>query len=284
MATLLKGAPVAAAMTEDLTARTQKLVQAGVTPTLCILRVGDQPGDMVYQRNAVKRCEKIGIAVRQTVLPQNCGREELLDAIRQVNDDPAIHGLLLMRPLPDKETEEAARALLAPEKDMDGITASAQARVFTGAGAGYPPCTAQAVMEILDHYGIDPAGSRAVVIGRSLVIGRPVAMMLLQRSATVTICHSRTEDMPSLCREAKLLVAAAGQAGLVDESFANPDQVVLDVGINVDENGKLCGDVDFEAVEPKVAAITPVPGGVGGVTTAVLAAHVVQAAELAAGI
>ena len=273
MATLLKGAPVAAAMTEELTARTQKLIQAGVTPTLCILRVGDRPGDVLYQRNAVKRCEKIGIEVRQVVLPQDCGRE-----------DPAVHGLLLMRPLPDREMEKAAQALLAPEKDVDGITAGAQARVFTGAGVGYPPCTAQAVMEILDHYGIDPAGSRAVVIGRSLVIGRPVAMMLLQRSATVTICHSRTEDMPRLCREAKILVAAAGQAGLVKENFVGPDQVILDVGINVDENGTLCGDVAFEAVEPEVSAITPVPGGVGGVTTAVLAAHVVDAAERAASI
>lgn len=284
MATLLKGAPVAASMTEELTARTQKLIQAGVTPVLCILRVGDRPGDVVYQRNAVKRCEKIGIEVRQVVLPQDCGRAELLNVIRQVNEDPAVHGLLLMRPLPDREMEKAAQALLAPEKDVDGITAGAQARVFTGAGLGYPPCTAQAVMEILDHYGIAPAGSRAVVIGRSLVIGRPVAMMLLQRNATVTICHSRTEDMPRLCREAKILVAAAGQAGLVKENFVGPDQVILDVGINVDENGTLCGDVAFEAVEPKVSAITPVPGGVGGVTTAVLAAHVVDAAERAAGV
>lgn len=282
MAVLLKGAPVAAAMTEALIARRQVLEGRGVVPTLCILRVGDRPGDVVYQRSAVKRCEKVGIAVEEVALPQDCGREELLDAIRRVNEDDSIHGLLLMRPLPRREDEEAARALLRPEKDMDGFTMGAQAAVFTGEGAGYPPCTAQAVMEILDHYGIDPAGRRAAVVGRSLVIGRPVAMMLMQRDATVTICHSRTKELAQICRQAQILVAAAGRAGLVDAACAAPDQVVIDVGINVDEQGNLRGDAEFDAMEPLVSAITPVPGGVGAVTTAVLAQHVIRAAERAA--
>lgn len=283
MAQLMKGAPVAAAMTEQMAARTKRLKQAGVTPTLCILRLGERPGDLVYERSAMKRCGKVGIDVREIVLPEGCTRERLLETIEQVNRDGAIHGLLMMRPLPVREDEDAARALLAPEKDVDGITAIAQSKVFTGAGAGYPPCTAQAVIEILDHYGVELAGRRAAVIGRSLVVGRPVAMMLMARDATVTLCHTRTEDLPELCRQADILVSAAGRAGLVTGAFTRPGQVIVDVGINV-RAGKLCGDVDFAAAEPLVGAITPVPGGVGAVTTAVLAAHVVQAAEKAAGL
>ena len=254
-----------------------------MTPTLCILRLGERPGDLVYERSAMKRCGKVGIDVREIVLPEGCTRERLLETIEQVNRDGAIHGLLMMRPLPVREDEDAARALLAPEKDVDGITAIAQSKVFTGAGAGYPPCTAQAVIEILDHYGVELAGRRAAVIGRSLVVGRPVAMMLMARDATVTLCHTRTEDLPELCRQADILVSAAGRAGLVTGAFTRPGQVIVDVGINV-RAGKLCGDVDFAAAEPLVGAITPVPGGVGAVTTAVLAAHVVQAAEKAAGL
>ena len=283
MAQLMKGAPVAAAMTEQMAARTERLKQAGVTPTLCILRLGERPGDLVYERSAMKRCGKVGIDVREIVLPEGCTRERLLETIEQVNRDGAIHGLLMMRPLPVREDEDAARALLAPEKDVDGITAIAQSKVFTGAGAGYPPCTAQAVTEILDHYGVELAGRRAAVIGRSLVVGRPVAMMLMARDATVTLCHTRTEDLPEICRQADILVSAAGRAGLVTGAFTRPGQVIVDVGINV-RAGKLCGDVDFAAAEPLVGAITPVPGGVGAVTTAVLAAHVVQAAEKAAGL
>ena len=283
MAQLMKGAPVAAAMTEQMVARTERLKQAGVTPTLCILRLGERPGDLVYERSAMKRCGKVGIDVREIVLPEGCTCERLLETIEQVNRDGAIHGLLMMRPLPVREDEDAARALLAPEKDVDGITAIAQSKVFTGAGAGYPPCTAQAVIEILDHYGVELAGRRAAVIGRSLVVGRPVAMMLMARDATVTLCHTRTEDLPEFCRQADILVSAAGRAGLVTGAFTRPGQVIVDVGINV-RAGKLCGDVDFAAAEPLVGAITPVPGGVGAVTTAVLAAHVVQAAEKAAGL
>ena len=283
MAQLMKGAPVAAAMTEQMAARTERLKQAGMTPTLCILRLGERPGDLVYERSAMKRCGKVGIDVREIVLPEGCTRERLLETIEQVNRDGAIHGLLMMRPLPVREDEDAARALLAPEKDVDGITAIAQSKVFTGAGAGYPPCTAQAVIEILDHYGVELAGRRAAVIGRSLVVGRPVAMMLMARDATVTLCHTRTKDLPEICRQADILVSAAGRAGLVTGAFTRPGQVIVDVSINV-RAGKLCGDVDFAAAEPLVGAITPVPGGVGTVTTAVLAAHVVQAAEKAAGL
>lgn len=279
MADILKGGPVAAALSEELKARAEKLTQAGTVPTLAILRVGERPDDISYENGAMKRCDKIGVAVKRFLLPGDCTKQQLLDAIREINGDGSIHGCLMFRPLPDKAMEDAACALLAPEKDVDCMTAGSLASVFTGKGAGFPPCTAQACIELLDHYGVTLTGKRAVVIGRSLVIGKPVAMMLQKRNATITMCHTRTVDMPCVCREAEIVIAAAGKAGIVDRSFAAPGQVVVDVGINVDENGKLCGDVNFDEVEPVVAAITPVPGGVGAVTTAVLTKHVIEAAE-----
>ena len=279
MARILKGAPVAAALTETLTARASALEARGTVPTLAILRAGERGDDLAYERGAMSRCAKIGVAVKQFLLPADCTRTQLLDAIQQINADPGIHGCLMFRPLPDKQMEEAARGLLSPEKDVDCMTAGALAGVFSSEGTGFPPCTAQACMEILDYYGVDCAGKRAAVIGRSLVIGKPVAMMLLAKNSTVTICHTKTADMPAVCREADILIAAAGRAGVVDAAYTNPEQVVIDVGINVDAQGNLCGDVDFPAVEPHVSAITPVPGGVGAVTTTVLAKHVIEAAE-----
>lgn len=281
MAEILKGAPVAAALSEELIARAEKLKGAGSVPTLAILRLGERPDDISYETGAMKRCAKIGIEVRHFLLPQDCTKEQLLDTIREINGDSSIHGCLMFRPLPDRDMEAAACALLAPEKDVDCMTSGSLASVFTGKGAGYPPCTAQACIELLDHYGVDLTGKRAAVIGRSLVIGKPVSMMLQQKNATVTMCHTRTVDMPGVCRGAEIIIAAAGKAGVVDKAFAAPGQVIVDVGINVDENGRLCGDVKFDEVEPVVAAITPVPGGVGAVTTAVLAKHVIEAAEKA---
>lgn len=281
MAELLKGAPVAAALTAQLTARCAALKEKGVVPTLAVVRVGENPGDISYEAAAVNRCGKIGIDVKGLPLPDDCEQDRLLDVIRSINENPAVHGCLLFRPLPDRAMEAAACALLDPAKDVDGMTAASLTGVFTGTGAGFPPCTAQACLEILDHYGIKPSGKHAVVIGRSLVIGKPVSMLLQNRDATVTMCHSRTKDLPALCRSAEILVAAAGRTGLVEASCAAPGQVVLDVGVNVDEDGGLRGDVDFAAVEPVVGAITPVPGGVGAVTTAVLCKHVIEAAERA---
>ncbi len=281
-AELWKGAPVAAAMTEELKVRAAALRDGGILPTLAIVRLGERPDDIAYETGAMKRCEKIGIEVRQILLPADCTKEALLAAIRGINADPHIHGCLLFRPLADREAEEAACALLDPGKDVDGMTAGSMASVFTGRGAGYPPCTAQACLEILSHYGVELTGKRVTVIGRSLVIGKPVSMMLQARNATVTMCHTRTVDLPSVCRQAEILVAAAGRAGVVTADHVVPGQIVIDVGINVDAAGNLCGDVDRQAVESVVAALTPVPGGVGSVTTAVLAKHVIEAAERAA--
>ena len=283
MAQLWKGAPVAAALTEQLSQRAQALIAKGVTPTLAIVRVGERPEDLSYERGALKRCEKVGIAVRQYLLTATSSQTDLMEVIKEINRDDSIHGCLLFRPLPKHMDEAAVCAALSPAKDVDGITAGSLAAVFSGSGAGYPPCTAQACLEILDHYGYELKGKRAVVVGRSLVIGKPVSMLLLARHATVTICHTRTADLPAECRRADVLVAAAGKAGAVSAQCLAPGQVVLDVGINVDEDGNLVGDVDFAAAENTVEAITPVPGGVGAVTTSVLARHVIEAAEKAIG-
>ena len=279
MAQLLKGLAVANALTEALTQQVAVLNEKNITPTLAIIRVGERPDDISYETGAMKRCAKVGIAVRQFLLKADCTKEELLDTVRTVNNDPSIHGCLMFRPLPDAAMEEAACSLLAPEKDVDGMTAGSLATVFAGKGAGFPPCTAEACLELLDHYEIPLEGKRVCVIGRSLVIGKPVSMMLQARNATVTMCHTKTVNLAETCRNAEILVVAAGKAGVVDERFVSSGQTVVDVGINVTAEGKLCGDVAFDAAEPIAEAITPVPGGVGSVTTAVLAKHVIEAAE-----
>ena len=281
MAEHWKGAPVAQALTERLAARAGQLKVQGIVPTLAIVRVGERPEDLSYERGALKRCEKVGIRVRQFALPKESSHGDLLEVIRQINADREIHGCLLFRPLPPQMDEEAICAALDPAKDVDGITAGSLASVFAGSGAGYPPCTAQACMEILNYYGCDLTGKRAVVVGRSLVVGKPLAMLLLGQNATVTLCHTRTADLAAECRRAEVLIAAAGRASMIGRDHLSPGQLVLDVGINVDEEGNLVGDVDFAAADAIVGAVTPVPGGVGAVTTSVLAAHVLQAAEQA---
>ena len=279
MAEILKGAPVAAAMTEALKARADALKEKGVEPCLAILRVGERPEDLTYERGAMKRCEKIGIRVEQVVLDDTCTQQELLHAIARINEDTVIHGCLMLRPLPKHLNEQEASEMLTPAKDVDSMTSASLLSVFTGRGAGFAPCTAQSVTELLDYYEVPLSGARVAVIGRSLVIGKPVSMMLQARNATVTMCHTKTRDMAAVCREADILVVAAGKAGVVDGSFTNPGQVVIDVGINAKPDGGICGDVNFEETEPLVRAITPVPGGVGSVTTAVLCKHVIEAAE-----
>ena len=281
MAEILKGAPAAAAITEDLTARAEALKAKGIVPTLAILRVGENDSDLAYERGAEKRCEKVGIAVKKILLPAQCTQEELLRAVESVNADDSVHGCLMFRPLPAHIDEALVSNALCAKKDVDSMTAASLNTVFTGKGDGFAPCTAQACIEILDYYGIELKGANVAVIGRSLVIGKPVSMLLQARNATVTMCHTKTVNMPEVCKRADILVVAAGKAAMVDESYTNAKQIVVDVGINVDAEGNLCGDVKFDAVEPCVAAITPVPGGVGSVTTAVLCKHVIEAAEKA---
>lgn len=276
----LRGAPVAAALEEDLAARVAALESRGAQPTLAIVRVGERPDDLTYERGARRRCERVGIRVRGVALPGDCGREVLLGALRELAEDAAVHGILLLRPLPAGLDEAAACAAIPPEKDVDCATDASLAGVFSGRPVGFPPCTAEAVTELLDFYDVPLEGARVCVVGRSLVIGRPVALMLQARNATVTMCHTRTRDLAGECRRADVVVAAAGHAGTVGAEALREGQVVVDVGINWDEaRGCLVGDVDYEAAAPLVGAITPVPGGVGAVTTAILARHVVEAAE-----
>lgn len=280
MAKLLLGLPVADALTEALSQRVEELAKRGVTPTLAIVRVGERDDDLSYERGALKRCAKVGIAVRQFVLPADCSQEELMAVIDEVNTDATINGCLMFRPLPKTLDEAAACAALDPAKDVDCITEGSLYGVFANRPIGFAPCTAEACIEVLDHYGYDLTGARVTVVGRSLVIGKPVSMMLQARNATVTMCHTRTRDLAAECRDAEILVVAAGHIGTVGADAVAPGQVVIDVGINWDEAaGKLCGDVAFDEAEPRVAAITPVPRGVGSVTTAVLAKHVIVAAE-----
>lgn len=279
MAELLKGGPAAKALTEKLSARVMALREKGVVPTLAIVRVGERPDDLAYERGAVSRAAKAGVEVRKYILEENYVSEELFDTIRQINEDPSVHGCLVFRPLRKKEDEDRVCAMLDPAKDVDGITRGSLATVFTGRGEGFAPCTAQAVMELLAFYGFDLTGKRVTVIGRSLVIGKPVSMMLQAGNATVTMCHTRTLDLAAECRRADILVAAAGKAGVVRGDFISPGQVVVDVGINVDEMGNLCGDVAFEEACEKASFITPVPGGVGTMTSTVLCMHVIEAAE-----
>lgn len=279
MAEILKGKEVVAAMKEKLTADVAELQAKGVNPTLAIVRVGERPDDISYEKGAMTRCKGIGVAVKNFVLPADCTQDDLLAVIKEVNEDKGIHGCLLFRPLPKTMDENFIRNQLDPAKDVDGITDLSMAGTYSCTELGFPPCTPTACMEILEHFGVDLKGKRVCVVGRSLVVGKPAAIMAIQRNGTVTVCHTKTKDMASVVREADVVIAAAGKAGVVGEGYFREGQIVIDVGINFDEEGNMKGDVDFAAAEPVVAAITPVPGGVGTVTTSVLVKHVIQAAQ-----
>ncbi len=292
MAKQLLGKEVTDALNAKLIERTAALKEKGVTPTLGILRIGENPSDLSYEKGATKRAELIGIAVQKFVLPEDATKEAVLAEIDKLNADPAIHGVLMFRPLPKHlkaDTDEICNRL-DPKKDVDCMTDLSNAGVFEGrADLGFAPCTPAACMEILDYYGIDCKGKNAVVIGRSLVVGKPAAMMLMGKNATVTVCHTKTVNTAEICRNADILVSAAGVLNSLTKDFVRPGQIVIDVSINWDENkpntrgtlGAIAGDAVFSEVEPIVEAITPVPGGVGSVTTSVLMKHVIEAAERA---
>ena len=288
MAKQLLGKEVNEALVASLQTRTSALKAKGITPTLGIIRLGENPSDLSYEKGATKRAEEVGVSVKNFVLPENATKEEVLAVIDQVNADDSIHGVLMFRPLPKhlKADQDEICNRLAPKKDVDSMTHMSNAGVFEGQDLGYAPCTPAACMEILDHYGIDCKGKKAVVIGRSLVVGKPAAMMLLAKNATVTICHTRTVDPAAVCREADIIISAAGVLGSLTKDFVREGQIVIDVSMNwnpekITSKGKggMSGDCVFDEVEPIVGAITPVPGGVGAVTTSVLMKHVVEAAE-----
>lgn len=274
---ILKGAPVAAAIKEQIIETLTDWKEA--KPCLAIVRIGEKDEDLSYERGAVKRLEELGMETRIYVYPENISMEAFEAAFCAVNQDPQVDGILLFRPLPSQIDEARIVSLIDPGKDVDGISSASLAKVFTADRTGFAPCTAQAVMELLHHYGISPEGKKTVVLGRSLVVGKPLSMLLLNENATVTICHSRTKEIRQVCREAEVVISAIGKARWVDESFLADNAIVIDVGINMDENGRLCGDVDFERIQEKASMATPVPRGVGSVTTAVLAKHVLEAAQ-----
>ena len=288
MAKRLLGKEVNEALVASLQARTAALREKGVVPTLGIIRLGENPSDLSYEKGATKRAEEVGVAVKNYILPETASKEEVLAVIDQVNADDSVHGVLMFRPLPKhlKADQDEICNRLAPKKDVDSMTHMSNAGVFEGQALGYAPCTPAACMEILDHYGIDCKGKNAVVIGRSLVVGKPAAMMLMAKNATVTVCHTRTVNTAEICRNADIIVSAAGVLNSLTKDFVRPGQVVIDVSMNwnpekITAKGKggMSGDCVFEDVEPIVDAITPVPGGVGAVTTSVLMKHVVEAAE-----
>ncbi len=279
---ILGSKPVVDAMNADLHPRVESLRQKGIIPTLAIVRVGNRPDDVSYERTAIKRAESLDMAVRVFELPEDVSYELIAGDIEFINEDPSIHGCLMFRPLPEFLDEKALCDLLVPHKDVDGISTAALAGIFTDDPDSLPPATAEACIKVLDHYGISLEGKHVVVVGRSLVIGKPVSMMLLRHNASVTICHSKTENLASITRNADIVICATGRPRAYGADYFAPGQVVLDVGINFDAEGHMCGDVDFEAVEPLVAAITPVPGGIGAVTTSCTMEHTIVSAERAA--
>lgn len=280
MAKLLSGGEVSAAIIRDCAARRAELRAKGICPALAIVRCGARPDDLSYEKGIERSAAGLDIDIRKFLLPETPGRQLLSEVIDKINLDRDIHGCLIFRPLPGMAPEEQEQlcSALAPEKDVDCCTAVSAAGVFTGRALGFPPCTAQACIELLKHYGTRLRGKQAVVIGRSLVVGRPAAMLMLAEDATVTLCHSRSRDLADICRRADIIVSAAGRPGLISRDFVRPGQVLLDVSMNWDGSG-FVGDAVYDEVEPVVSAITPVPGGIGAVTTAVLMKHLILAAE-----
>lgn len=290
MARLLLGNEVVGTLNDRLQGRVAALKARGVVPKLAIVRCGENPSDMSYERGATARAALIGAEVQKCALPEDVERAALIAQIEALNADESVHGVLLLRPFPAhlKASQSGICNALDHAKDVDCVTDLSCAGVFESrSDLGFPPCTPQACMELLDHYGIDCAGRKAVVIGRSLVVGKPLAMMLLSRHATVTICHTRTPDVAREAREADILISTAGVPGLLTAACVRPGQAVIDVSVNWDPDkpnsrggmGAFVGDAVFDEVEPVVAAITPVPGGVGPVTSSVLIGHVIEAAE-----
>ena len=258
----------------------KELETLSFVPKLAIVRVGENPDDMSYERGATKKLKSFGLDVASYVFPQDISDEDFKKAFKDINENDEVTGILLLRPLPRTINEKDIENMIDSKKDLDGISPINIAKVFAGDTSGFSPCTAEAVIEVLKAYDIELTGKRVTVVGRSMVVGKPVSMLLLKENATVTMTHTRTVDLKKTCSDAEIVVAAAGRAKMLNSDYCGQDAVMIDVGINVDENGKLCGDVDYATLDGKASAATPVPGGVGTVTTAVLAKHLIQAAKM----
>ena len=277
---IIKGKPVADKISENLIKEVNDLSKEGIIPKLAIVRVGAIPDDLAYERGALKRCQTIGIETEVIELEENITQEEYIKAVHKLNEDEKVNGILTFRPLPKHLNEDVIKYEIDPNKDIDCFNPINISKILENDKSGYPPCTPTAVVEILKYYDVDLSGANIVVLGRSMVVGKPVSMLLLNENATVTICHSRTKNLPKITSNADILVAAVGKANMVKEEYIKDGAIVIDVGINVDDQGNLCGDVDTNNVLDKVSMITPVPGGVGSVTTSILASHVVKACKL----
>lgn len=277
---IIKGKPVADKISENLIKEVNNLSKEGIIPKLAIVRVGARPDDLAYERGALKRCQTIGIETEVIELEENITQEEYIKAVHKLNEDEKVNGILTFRPLPKHLNEDVIKYEIDPNKDIDCFNPINISKILENDKSGYPPCTPTAVVEILKYYDVDLSGANIVVLGRSMVVGKPVSMLLLNENATVTICHSRTKNLPEITSNADILVAAVGKANMVKEEYIKDGAILIDVGINVDDEGNLCGDVDTNNVLDKVSMITPVPGGVGSVTTSILASHVVKACKL----
>lgn len=271
----MKGASVSAKIREQIE---EKLAVLGTVPKLTIIRVGENPDDISYEKSATKKLTSFGLDVETKVFSGDITDEEFKREFMAINTDESVDGILMLRPLPKQINEHDIEKMIDPAKDLDGISPENIAKIFSGDDSGFAPCTAEAVVCMLKMNDIDLSGKHVAVVGRSMVVGRPLSMLLLHENATVTVCHSRTANLPSVCKEADILAVCVGRAKMIDKTYVKQDAVVIDVGINVDADGKLCGDVDFADIEEKAFAATPVPGGVGAVTTAILAQHLVRAA------
>ena len=273
-----RGMSAVKAMAEEFKSRVAALKERGVYPKLAVVRVGEREDDIAYEKGIVKRFGTVEADVEVIKLPIDIDEESFEETIRRLNEDEKTHGILVFRPLPKQLDDNRLKEIIRPDKDVDSISMANAAKVFAGDKTGYAPCTAQAVMELLEHNKIDLTGKKVAIVGRSLVVGKPLAMLMLGRNATVTVCHTRTKNIAEECKRADILVACAGSAKMIKRDFTNPDQIVVDVGINF-VDGAMCGDVDYDDVAEHVAAITPVPGGVGTVTTSVLLKHTLESAE-----
>lgn len=275
-----RGMPAVKAMAEDFKSRVAELKDKGVYPKLAVVRVGAREDDIAYEKGIMKRFGAVGVDVSVIELPIDIDENSFEETIKELNEDEKVHGILVFRPLPKQLSDDRLKEIIRPDKDVDSISMVNAAKVFAGDKTGYAPCTAQAVMELLAHYDVDLTGKRVVIVGRSLVVGKPLAMLMLAKNATVTVCHTRTKNIEDECRRADILVACAGSAKMIKKDYTNPGQIVVDVGINF-VDGAMCGDVDYDDVAEHVAAITPVPGGVGTVTTSVLLKHTLESAYAA---
>ncbi len=275
-ARILKGKPVADSMQAALSEKAHELRKKGIIPKLCIIRVGERSDDIAYETGAVKKMTATGIEADRVILNASCTQEELEEVMKEKNSDEEVHGILMLRPLPAHLDEKKITQMISPEKDVDCMNPATLAGIFEPSEGFKTPCTPQAVIEMLRYYDIEMTGKKVAVLGRSSVIGKPVALLLLNENATVTICHSKTADLRETVREAEIVISAMGRAKMIDGSYIREGATLIDVGINTDEDGKLCGDADFESAEKVAGAISPVPGGVGSVTTTILAKNLLS--------